>query len=313
MSHAQEKENNLRPKISPPKTWRSQIAGWCLLALGSNAFAQAGNTAVEAHRLFSNAHQLTQGWNFSDRICAEATPLLQASLEQWVKLPAADRDDFFVRLQLAHCAITQRQPAAAAAQLRRLLDTPLTPGNGLLISDARLTLADLYAAGEGVEPDAERAFGLYLLAQPDTWQGQRHRDRAAAELIYKLNNHYPNAMFHSLLERGGAPSNWLRSIEVRRANNENRYELVRLEIAALQAAQFPPEDQAETAARQALLEGAGQGLLEWGDAERLPVAMIYLQSADSPTAKTAPQVLEKRLPYRLRRPDGSYWGHENDQ
>ncbi|MFZ2266824.1 MAG: hypothetical protein WAV95_04520 [Azonexus sp.] len=300
-------------RMFSPVGGRSLLAGLCLLALAGNATAQVPAAAGEARRLFLAAHQLTQGGDFSARICAEAVPLLRASLEQWEKVPAAARDDVYPRLQLGRCEITQGEHALAAGRLRQLLDAPLAPGNALLASEARIDLGDLYAAGLGVAPDQEKALGLYLLAQPHTWQAHRHRDRAAAELVYKLNGNRPVELFQFLLERGGAPSNWLRSIELRRTGNENRYELVRLEIAALQAASFPSSDQAEAAALQTLLEMAGQGLLDWGDAERLPAAIVYLQRANRPAAQAALQKLEKKLPHRLQLPDGSYWGPKNDQ
>jgi len=310
----------IRAAFSPVRKfsrWRALLAGVCLLWGGTHALAQATvpapQVADEARRLFREAHRLTGGGNFSAPVCAQARPLLQASLEQWEKLPAAVRDDVYVRMQLARCEITQGEHAAAAAHLRQLLDAPQQPGNVLLVSEARIDMGDLYAQGLGVAKDEEKALGLYLLARPHTWPAQRHRDRAAAELAYRLNGNHPDALFHMLLERGGAPSNWLRSIEVRRANNENHHALVRLQIAAIQAAQFPATDQAEAAAMQRLLEEAGLGLLAWGDAERLPAAIVYLQRAGTPAAQAALQELEKRLPYRLKMPDGSSRGDDHAQ
>lgn len=299
-------------KIFSSAGGRSLLAGLCLL-LGSSASAQVPAAADEARRLFFAAHQLTHGVDFSAGPCAKASPLLLAAQEEWEKLPAAARDDFYLRLQLARCEITQGEHVSAAAHLRQLLDAPQEPGNVLLVSEARLALADLYAAGQGVGQDEEKALGLYLLAIPNTWQAHRHRDRSAAELVYKLNGNQPSDLFHFLLERGGAPSNWRRSIEARRAGNENRYDLVRLEIAAIRAAGFSSDEKAEADALQTLLEAAGQGLLSWGDGERLPAAIVYLQRADTPAAQAALPELEKQLPYRLQLPDGSYWGHENDQ
>lgn len=306
-------ENNLSRRKFSVAGRRPLLAGLCLLALAGSASAQAPSAAGEARRLFSAAHQLTRGVDFSAGPCAKASPLLRAALEEWEKLPAAARDDFYPRLQLARCEIAQGEHASAAARLRQLLDAPMAPGNVLLVSEARLVLADLYAAGLGIARDEEKALGLYLLAGPNTWPDHRHRDRAAAELVYKLNGNRPSGLFHFLLERGGAPSNWLRSLEARRADNENRYDLVRLAITAIQSASFASDEKAEAEALQTLLETAGLGLLSWGDGERLPAAIVYLQRADTPAAQAALEALGKKLPHRLQLPDGSYWGHENDQ
>lgn len=291
-------------------TWGRLILGLMVLHCACPASAQRDNVADEARRLFSAAHSLTNGVNFGVVVCAQAVPLLSASIAHWAKLPETARDDDYPQLQLGRCLLTAGDTAGAAARFQHILDKPFDFGNVNIISHARLMLADLYAEGRGVARDRERALGLYLLAQPQTWDEQRHRDRAAAELVYALTGGNPSALYHSFLERNIA-SNWQRSLAVRRARNENSYELVRQGIRALSSSTYTVGDAQEQAAVRALSLDVGRGLLAWGGPERLPAALVYLQRADAEQAAPLLDSLEKKLPYRLVMSDGTPWraGH----
>ncbi len=286
------------------------ILGLIILPCACPAIAQQDDAADEARRLFFAAHRLTHGTNFDAAVCAQAVPLLSASITHWATLPEAAREDDYPQLQLGRCLLTAGDAAGAAARFQYILDKPFDFSNVNIISHARLMLADLYAEGRGVARDRERALGLYLLAQPQTWNEQRHRDRAAAELIYALTGGYKGELFHSLLERDVA-SNWQRSLAVRRERNDNSYELVHLGIRALSSSRYNVGDAQEQAAVRALSLDVGRGLLAWGDFERLPAALVYLQRADADEAAPLLESIEKKLPYRLVMPDGTPWsvGH----
>ncbi|MFT4268119.1 MAG: hypothetical protein QM586_13015, partial [Xenophilus sp.] len=169
-------------------------------------------------------------------------------------------------------------------------------------------LADLYEGGKGVPADPERALALYLLAMPQGAEEVRHRDRSAAELFRRLQPNGQSPEFHRLLERGGAPSTWLRSIDVRDKANDNRYALIRTALQGIAAAntQLTDSDPDETRALRQLQERAGIGLATlsgWGAAQ-WPAALVYLRQAGTPAATDALQKLEQRLPWRLVRSDG---------
>lgn len=285
---------------------RRLLPACCALWLATAAEAAPDPHQVEARRLFGQAHAFTRGVDFGEKACADATPLLIAALEQWSQVPEPARDDAFAQLQLARCEITRGQAVQAVARLQALLARPVRPENVLIISSARLALADLLVAGQGCAADPERALALYLLVEPQTAQEHRHRDRAAAEIVFALNGGRGSSLFHALLERGRSPDNWLRSIQIRQELNENAYELTRRRLAALAAAAEWPGDVREREAKQRLRREAGEGLLRWGEAGRLPAAIVFLQGSDEWSAKQAEE-LEARLPHRLILPDGTAW------
>lgn len=279
---------------------------YCALWLATAVEAAPDPRQIEARRQFVQAHAFTRGLDFGEKACAGAVPLLAAALEQWSRVPEPARDDAFAQLQLARCETTRGQPAQAVARLQALLARPARPENVLITSSARLALADLLAAGQGCAADPERALALYLLAEPQDGQDQRHRDRAAAEIVFKLNGERGSSLFHTLLERGSSPDNWLRSILVRQERNENAYDLTRRRLAALAAAVEWPDDAREHEALLRLRREAGEGLLRRGDSGRLPAAIVFLQGSGEMSTQQA-EALEARLPHRLILPDGTAW------
>lgn len=247
--------------------------------------------------------------DFSAATCARALPLLEQASEAWAKVPPGQRGDAYVMLQRARCEITEGSPTAAATHLRALVDSPDAQKEPLLLGNAYLVLADLYAAGQGVPADPERALALYLLATPQTAEEKRHRDRSAAELFRRLRSGLVSPEFYRLLERGGAPSNWLLASQAHAQANDNRYDITRLELRGILDANpyLVQSDPKEAQALRTLEERAGVGLMQW-DSSHFPAAIVLLRRAGTPASAQALATLVRELPYRLVMPSGTDWG-----
>jgi len=275
-----------------------------VLHCASPAIAQ-GSDVVEATRLLEAMHRLTKTFNFDAAVCDEAVPLLSASIALWEKMPETERRDDYEQLQLGLCLLAAEDAAGAAARFQHILDKPFDYRNAKIVDGARLKLADLYAEGRGVALDRVRALGLYLLTQPTDWDDRRHRDRAAAELIYELSGR-TSELFYALLERDVA-SNWRLALTMRIERREYGLGPLRMGIRALSSGIGREGDERELSAVRSISFDVGRGLLDSGNGGHLPAALIYLQRAQANEAAPLLESIEKKLPYRLLMPDGKPW------
>ncbi len=271
--------------------------------------AQLAQADALGKDLYAQVNALTKGLNFSASICGQAMPLLAAAAKAWEALPSLWRDGE-LQLQWAQCEISTGQHAAAATRLDALAGRlgGGTHAEQQLLSRLRLPLADLHAQGLGVPQDRERALGLYLLAKGWSPQLTRHLERSAADLVAQLGG--PRELFHHLLERSDVPSNWLRSLQARKADRGESLELTLRGVKAIGIANsYLADDPQEQQALATLSEITGEQLLAQSnrDSSLLPAALVLLQLSGTPKAVAEFSKLEAVMPYQLALPDGTPW------
>lgn len=263
---------------------------------------------AEADGYFQAAHGFTRGVDFSVATCEKAQPLLENAVAAWQKLPASERRDNFPRLQLGRCQLSRQDYASAARSFQSILDQARQTYEPQFEDRARLHLADLYARGQGVEKNLEHALALYLLVSPPEPNLQKHRNRAAAEIVFTLNAQLSSEFFYQLLETG-APANWARAWHQHLAESRHgdSYDAAPLAIKALGPVLMEYDEADDQAAARALSLEAGKSLLGRGGGMYGPAALAYLLHADP--LKAAPYLAqwEKELPYRLTLPNGQAW------
>lgn len=261
------------------------------------------------NRAFSKlvmAERLTAGGNFSIQMCAKAMPLLTETMELWAQLSEEAADDDLARYLMGSCLLSNGDYSSALMHFEYIIQKP----KSLMLSDARLKLADMYADGKGVARNQERALELYMLADPPCCKDKRHRERAAAEIMLALGS-TDMALIQSLLERESA-ANWLRSLSLRKERNPHPDELLYLGLKALSATK-DFSDREELAAYRAISLDVGQALLAKKEPALLPAAFIYLQRAFHKDANQLLDKLDESLPYQIVLPDGSPWSYIDGQ
>lgn len=272
--------------------------------------AQLAQADALGKDLYAQANALTKGLDFSPDICGQAMPLLANAAKAWEAMPSLWRDGE-LQLQWAQCEISIGQHAAAATRLEALAGRlgRGTHADQQVLARLRLPLADLHAQGLGVPQDRERALGLYLLAMGWSPQQTRHLERSAADLVVQLGG--PRELFHHLLERSDVASNWLRSLEARKADRGDSLDLMLRRVKAIGIANpYLADDPQEQQALATLKEIAGQQLLvaqRQRDSSLLPAAMVLLQQSGTPKALAEFSNLDAAMPYQLVMPDGTHW------
>lgn len=289
----------------------------------ANASAPASQQAAQLIQQYRITYPITA------KTCPQWLPAWQQALALLPALPAPGQSGGrreFALLSIAQCELALGQAQTAAQRLRLVLDGA-DAQQPTLLNSARVLLAPLYAKGQGVAQDRERALGLYLMSDLD--DAQR---REAAELVFAMNG--SRTLFFQLLEQGQLPTNWLRAIELHQQSNHNRYQTVRLALRAIGAAatdegqrrayarwlkmashgQTQPTasgteaDMQQYQALTRLLEIAGAGLAHWnGDTSLYPAAWALLRQADTPTAQQELRQLEEKFPFTVVDHTGAAW------
>ena len=267
--------------------------------------------------LFSQAHaDLGNGTGITAANCAKAVPLLDRVIALTDSDAGPSSTHAYAMLERGYCQQATGNPAAAATLYKALVDvaTSAPAGQRGLDAEARACLAHLYAQGQGVARDPERALGYYVSSEGSFCPAANVDGPAeAAQLILNLDRfaaEKPNGLIYHFLQQGGA-ADFLTAVRLYTQHIASRSgltpQLISMAMAGLDAGGTTAQD---NAARSELNRQLGEWHLARGNRA---AAYGYFMAAQSPSARAALAAAEAEAPFQLDLPGGRHWNPADAQ